>query len=279
MSKLIETVSILNSAIRTLIALVLVGGIAYGGWYGYRTYHARERAAEDAARELALVKSDLEKKNTVIQQKEKEIATLHVEVANKQKEIERLDTAMRLLKVDHRVARLTVLDQGPDSESGQLVTLIQFQELNEDGAPIGEPKQFKIPGDLIYIDAWVVKFDDKYVEEADIDRSTSLVLFRRVFGEHQRPLEGFALDEAGKRPAAYGSGEQLSDLERKIWSDFWSVANDERKQDELGIRAAHGEAPSMKVQKGKAYRVEIRASGGLSITSEGDAQLPAKPAA
>ena len=45
------------------------------------------------------------------------------------------------------------------------------------------------------------------------------------------------------------------------------------KARKIGIRAAHGDAPSMKVKKGHSYRVLLRASGGLSIEPEGDASL------
>ena len=278
MPKFMEQVAILNSAVRTMIGLVVMGVVAIGGWFGYSTYYEKDLAIEKASNELAIARVDLERKNALLEEKEKAIESLTIEVQQKQREIERLDTAMRLLKIDHRVARLSIIDQAPDAESGQLVSLVEFQELNDEGMPIASPKQFRVPGDLVYVDAWVVKFDDKYVEEADIDRGSSLVLFRRIFGEHQKPLEGFSLDEAGARPTVYGRGERMSDLEKKIWGDFWSVANDEKKQAELGIRAAHGEAPSVKVQKGKSYRIEIRSSGGLSFDIEGDVPKE-KPAA
>jgi uncharacterized coiled-coil protein SlyX len=277
--KFMQSVAILNSAVRTLIGLVVMGAVALGGWFGYSTYYEKDLAIEKASSELALARTDLERKNALLEEKEKTIDSLNVEVQQKQHEIERLDIAMRLLKVDHRVARLSVIDQAADSESGQLVSLVEFQELNDEGMPIGSPKQFRIPGDLIYVDAWVVKFDDKYVEEAEIDRNSSLVLFRRIFGEHQKPLEGFSLDEAGERPTVYGRGDKMSELEKKIWGDFWNVASDEKKQAELGIRAAHGEAPSVKVQKGKSYRLEIRSSAGLTITNEGEIKKEEKPAA
>jgi hypothetical protein len=57
----------------------------------------------------------------------------------------------------------------------------------------------------------------------------------------------------------------MSDFEQRIWSDFWSIANDPQRAAGLGIRAAHGEAVSMKVATGRSYRLELRASGGLSI--------------
>ena len=280
MAKFMENVAIINSAVRTILGVAVVGGLSAFGWYGYRTYNAKDLAMAEAEQQLVSIKGELEKKNALLQEKDQAIETLNVEVQQKQKEIERLDTAMRLLKVDHRVGRLTVLDQTTDPDSGKVMSRIEFQELDLQGKPVDEAKQFNVPGDVVYVDSWVVKFDDKYVEAAELHRSTSLVLFRRVFGEHQKPLDGVVLDEPEGRPKVYSRGGEMSEFERKIWGDFWSVANDESKQAALGIRAAHGEAPSIKVQKGKAYRVELRASAGLTITPEGDAPpRPTKPAA
>ena len=44
----------------------------------------------------------------------------------------------------------------------------------------------------------------------------------------------------------------------------------ETKARELGIRAAHGQAVSIKTQKGKSYRILLRASDGLSIVPDGE---------
>jgi hypothetical protein len=271
MSKFMENVAVANSAARTFLAVLFVGGLGVGGYYSYQTFNSKELAIAKAEQNLLKTREELGLAQNQLKEKDQAIASLQVDVQEKQKEIDRLDTAMRLLKVDHRVARLTVLEQITEEDSGKMITRIEFQELDDQGQPIDAPKQFNVPGDVIYVDSWVVKFDDKYVEEADLHRATSLVLFRRIFGEDQKPLDGLALDEAGGRPKAYDRGGRISDFEKKIWSDFWAVANDEAKQNELGIRAAHGEAPSIKVQKGKAYRVELRASAGLTITPEGDA--------
>ena len=37
---------------------------------------------------------------------------------------------------------------------------------------------------------------------------------------------------------------------------------------EKGVRAIHGEAPFIEVRPGRSYKVELRASGGLSIRAE-----------
>ena len=177
------------------------------------------------------------------------------------------------MKVDHRVARITITDQKKSEDGGDVVSTIEFVEINDNGEPIDKPKVFEIKGDMVYIDSWVVKFDDQYVEKADLHRATSLVLFRRIFGEYQNPSQGHSLDSPDNlRPKAYGDG-QLSEFEKKIWQDFWTIANDETKAREIGIRAAHGDAPSMKVEKGRSYRVLLRASGGLSIQPEGSPSL------
>ena len=58
------------------------------------------------------------------------------------------------------------------------------------------------------------------------ERGTSLLLFKRIFGSGQRPDDGYPLDEVGSAPRAYARGGKMSDFERRIWDDFWNIAND-----------------------------------------------------
>ena len=277
-----DSINAVNSSVRTVLALVFAGVLGYGGWQAYTVYDAERIAADKANKELetarveleqsiaqlSSAKADIAKKSLELEQQSEEIKVLNADIEVKAAEIDRLDTAMRLLKVDHRVARLTVLDQVPDDADGPVTTLVEFQELTPQGDPAGEPRRFEVDGDIIYIDNWVVKFDDEFVENADIDRSTSLVLFRRIFGEYQEPRHGHMLDQVGAQPFIYSRGGKPSEFETKIWKDFWMIANDEDRAQEMGIRAAHGEAVSIKVKKGKKYRVSLRASDGLSIQPE-----------
>jgi hypothetical protein len=106
------------------------------------------------------------------------------------------------------------------------------------------------------------------VESSDPLRSMSVCLFRRIFGESQQPRDGFVLDAVGSTPAAYRAGGTTTDLENKIWSKFWEYANNPTLAGEVGIRAAHGEAPSIKLMPGKRYRISLRASAGLEIVTE-----------
>jgi hypothetical protein len=190
------------------------------------------------------------------------------EISRLNTSLKKLELAIRYLKIDHRVARFVAVDQTKDDDTGEVSSLIEFVELNDESHPIDTPRQFRIRGDTVYVDSWVVKFEDKYVEQADLERGTSLLLFKRIFGSGQKPDDGYPLDEVGSAPRAYARGGKMSDFERKIWDDFWNIANDPDKARQLGIRAAHGGAPFMKVEKGKSYRILLRASGDPTIVPD-----------
>lgn len=257
-----ETVSNLASIIRGLVSLALLGLLGTGSWFVYREYDAREQLNRDLATKTAEIEQ-LAKEKQELARRNKQLAEENV----------KLNLALRLLKVDHRVAEVEVLDQQQDGEMPR--TRFRFAELTADGQPAGEPKEFTVDGDTIYIDAWVIKYADESVEQGDPLRSTSVCLFRRIFGEHQQPSEGFALDAADARPAVYSQGNEMSELERDIWANFWQYANDPKKAKQSGLRAAHGEAPSIRLEPGKRYRVDLRASAGLTIVPE---EASAKPA-
>jgi hypothetical protein len=274
MAGTMEGLSTINSFLRTLMALVVVGGAGTAGWYGYTTYNAKEieaqkqaKAREEAEQGLADAKNRLRVAEANIASKQEELKVKDGQIVELNARVKKLEVALLYLKIDHRVARFTVVDQATDA-SGNVTSLIEFVEVDDDGSPIDEPRRFSIHGDIVYIDGWVVKFEDRYVEQADLERGTSLLLFKRIFGSGQKPDDGYVLDETGMAPRAYSRGAPMSDLEKKIWGDFWGIANDPERAKQLGIRAAHGGAPFMKVEKGKSYRILLRSSGDPTIVPE-----------
>lgn len=242
--------------------LAIIGG---GSWFGYQEYTKRDRLLRDQQLQLEEAANKLVSLEGELQLKTTEVNNLTAEVAAKQLEIEKLDLALRLLKTDQRLAQLNVLSINRDETGRAVSSQLEFMELSPNGEPISEPKQFELPGDLVYIDNWIVKFDDSYVEKGDIERGTSLCLFRRIFSEEQTPNDGFSLDEVGLRPQAYAQGGAMGELESQLWAEFWEFANNPQHASTLGIRAAHGEAVSIKVREGKSYAISLRASDGLSI--------------
>jgi hypothetical protein len=245
----------LTNFLRAVAALIFVGLLSAGSWLGYQRLSTPDPRLVAAEKELADERARGEK--------------LKTDLAAKEKEVARLDTAVRLLKVDRRVARIDVLEQWTPEKSDRPHTKLRFIEVDEAGQPIGEPKIMTIDGDVLYVDYWVVKFDDKFVEKGnDPLRGASICLLRRLFGEYQQPSEGQVVDAAGQRPVAYGRGAPLSEFESDLWQNFWNYANDREKAESAGVRAAHGEAPSIKLMPGKSYRIVIRSSGGLAVEPE-----------
>ncbi len=244
MGKINEAFKTFNTTVRTVIGAGFVGLLSYGGYYGYSEYskHQRELAAAQA-----------------------QVEQLEVELKQSIEKLERLETSLKLLKTDQRLARLDVLKIERNEKDEAVKSFVRFVELSPKGDPISEGKTFELPGDVVYIDNWVIRFDDKFVENADLQRGTSLCLFRRIFSEQLRPSEGFPLDQVGMRPQAYARGGTMTEFEKELWANFWQFANDPDKASKMGIRAANGEAVSMKLLEGKSYNVNLRSSDGLSM--------------
>jgi hypothetical protein len=280
MGRVSDTISNVNSAMRNLLLLVLIGGAGYGGYKAYDLYNEPQKQLKEKQAALDDLQSKFKQANDDLAARQKEIADLSVQLKKTIAEVDRLQVAMKLLQVQHRLARLTVLEQHeipsliPATPSTgtevvgsrpSLMTKIEFVDINDQGQPIGTPKTFDIKGDMIYVDYLTVNFEDKYIEKSDLDRSTSIALFQRIFGEHQEPAKGFQLDMVGTRPTAYARGTQMSDFEKKIWDDFWLIANDNKRAHELGIDAIQGKAVAIRAQPGKSYEIKLRSIGDITI--------------
>jgi hypothetical protein len=258
MGRVNETIKTVNTTLRTLLMTVVVGAAGYGGYLAYEFYNEPIQRLEDKQAALDQALDSLKLAKNDLAEREKQITELTLQV-------ERLEVAKRLLKVRRRVARMTVLDQKSDEQSGKLVSHVEFVEVNDDAQPIGAAKRFDIVGNLVYVDYLKVTFDDRYIEESDLDRGTAICLFQRIFGEHQDPASGERLDEVGTRPTAYARGTAMSDFEKKIWDDFWSIANDPERAANIGIHAAHEVAVGMRVEPQKTYEIELRATGEMTF--------------
>lgn len=271
MSKTGNALRQLNSTVRTLLMAVVVGGLGFVGYQTYVVYAAPRRALATKDRELTAAVKEVERvtkelanQRAEIEQLGEEVAARDVRIDELEENLNRVQTAMRLLKLNKRLARIEVVRQA-ENEAGQLESTIRFYEVGDDNQKLTEPAEFTIDGDRVYVEYLVVKFEDKYVEQADLERGTAICLFERIFGENQEPGEGFVIDEVGSRPNSYARGSQTSEFEKKIWDDFWTIANDRTQAAELGIRASHAQAPSVRVKPGATYELDLRATGEFSL--------------
>lgn len=168
------------------------------------------------------------------------------------------------LKAERRVAQVYVVSQDKDNDGKISQTRLDFQEFDKEGRKL-PLRTVTVPGETVYVDALVVRFTDRYVEGGDQLRGHSLHLFRRVFGENQRPSDGELLDRPNEVPPAYRTKANPDDFEQEVWRHFWDYASDPEKAALAGVRVAQGEAVYQRVKQAQVWQISTRADGGLEF--------------
>ncbi|MEE8171167.1 MAG: hypothetical protein V3T70_11535 [Phycisphaerae bacterium] len=168
------------------------------------------------------------------------------------------------LKTTRRVAQLYVAAQEVDGRGRVARSSLEFREVDPNGTALAV-RRCSVPGDVVYVDALVVRFTDDYVEKGDVLRGHSLHLFRRVFGEQQRPVDGDRLDAPNEIPGVYRTQLRPSSFERKLWKRFWHYAVNPEEAAVIGVRVAQGEAVYQRVRSGQLWELATQASGGLEF--------------
>lgn len=184
-----------------------------------------------------------------------------LEIAN-----QKLEMANVFLKKTRRLAVISDIVKEKQEGTDSVKTTFSFSEIDLSDNPIGEKRTFTIDGDVLYIDTYVIKFEDNFVEQGDLLKGSALCLFHRLFGEKQRPEDGFKLDTEGETPQPYKlDSAKTTDFEKELWGNFWQLAQNPELAKKMGVRAAHGQAPSMKLQEDSTYKLEMRNTGELSF--------------
>jgi hypothetical protein len=182
-----------------------------------------------------------------------------------EQEKERLEAYLTILKHIDRRARVEVLRQAKDQE-GNLQTVIRFTETDAAGKPISVSRELTLPGQEVYFDTLVIKFDDHFIEQSDPLKGQALMLFRRIFSSTQRPEDGFVIDMDGQAPEIYAERQAPNEFEKEIWKRFWELANNDKLAKEHGVRAIHGDAPYMRLEPDRVYEILLRSTGEVIIT-------------
>ena len=178
-------------------------------------------------------------------------------------EIEVRDQMIDRLERTRRMARLEVLEQSLDTSGEVLETRVRLIELDDRGAEL-DRQEFTVPGAVLFVDAWTVRFDYERVAHADPFAGQTLVLLRRIYSDQIPPRDGLPIDTPGGIPAGYAVSEEAR-FERAVWRGFWNIATDADRARELGVRVAQGEAVYKPVRRGEVYDLVIEASGGMTL--------------
>jgi hypothetical protein len=116
----------------------------------------------------------------------------------------------------------------------------------------------------------VIKFESDFIKKGDPLRGHSLVLFHRLYGDYQAPVEGYMIDDPGRAPEIYKcptNSPEASAFQSELWSNFWKLAEDENYRKEKGVRVAMGESPWTRFYPDKVYTLTLQADGGLSLSA------------
>lgn len=178
---------------------------------------------------------------------------------------QRLEAYLLILKHVDRRARIEVLRQSKDAQ-GNLETAIRFTETDDSGKPISASRDLTLPGQEVYFDTLVIKFDDHFVEQGDPLKGQALMLFRRIFSSNMRAQDGFVIDPEGQPPEIYAGEQGPSAFEHDLWKRFWELANDAQLAQQHGVRAIHGDAPYMRLEPDRVYEILLRSTGEVIIT-------------
>ncbi len=192
-------------------------------------------------------------------------AEMQERLAVREAMIERLNRSERL-------AHLHVVGQQLDPDGTVADTELLFIELDEGGTEIAR-QEFTVPGDMVFVDAWSVKFHPEDVAEGHPMRGQTLLLLQRIYSDQMAPRHGYALDVPGAIPPAYATGE-AAEFEQRVWEHFWDLATNPKAAEALGVRVAQGEAVYKPVRQGDVYELKVDATGGMSLVP-----LPQDPVA
>ena len=171
-----------------------------------------------------------------------------------------------------RRAELIVDGQVRGANNKVVQTTLLWQEftIGPHGHQIPMPlRTFTIPGDTPYIDAIVLKFKDKYVEEGNLLKGKSIAFFRRVFSNKEAPDQGVSL--LGKhgipRVLEHRYGRPNKFL-MELWRKIWPLLKHPSLGKKMGLEVVQGEAHYRPVRPGKLYVIYVRNDGGLEFTEQ-----------
>jgi hypothetical protein len=176
-------------------------------------------------------------------------------------ENEQLRTGIANLTQERQIGYAKALSQ--ETREGKLYTKLLFVEVDpSDFTRQILRKEYEIEGDVIHFDLLMVTFGTELVKDG---RERAMYLWRRVYGETMPPGEGFAIETAGEPSPRYAdlTAKLSLDDSKLFWDEIWSLSNDPRRLEKLGIRAVYGNAVYRQIKPGLIYVFKISAAGTL----------------
>ncbi len=168
-----------------------------------------------------------------------------------------------------RRAELLVDGQVVSGTGKVLQTTLLWREftIGADGKQVPLPmKKIVIPGHTPFVDGFVLKFQDKYVESGDLLRGKSLAFFRCIYANRQAPIQGTSLYGPEGVPLVLSDKiGHPNGLERRLWAHISMLMQHPRECPKFGLQLVQQQAVSLPVRAGKLYEIYLQNDGGLEF--------------
>lgn len=223
------------SIVRTILTAGVVSAVLVAG-AGWLIFDTKQRAIDELREMNAAMEARLEEHRAMIER----------------------------LSRTRRIAHIEVTAQARDESGKVATTTFEFIELDEEGGELGR-QTFTVPGEVVFVDAWTVKFMADDVAQGNPMRGRTLCLLRRVYSDQLPASEGLLIDTPGAVPPGYAT-TNMSRYEQRLWAEFWELATDWTAARRMGIRVAQGEAVYKPMALGQRYELIVDAVGGMSLS-------------
>jgi hypothetical protein len=189
-----------------------------------------------------------------------------------ERERKHLQQVISRLTGKRRMAELVVDGQVINGKKQVLKTTLLWEEFvtGSDGHRVGLPvKKIVIPGDTPYVDGYVLKFQDKFVEDGDLLRGKSLAFFRRIFSDRQSPNSGSSLLDSHGVPRCLDRKDGQPDTYTlKLWQHIDQLMAHPIAAKKMGLDIVQGQAVYRPVKPGRLYVIYLQNDGGLEFTQQ-----------
>lgn len=198
---------------------------------------------------------------------QRQIADLQQEKEQLQKKTDQLQQVVTRLTAEKRVAEILVTDRAVDA-AGVPISNLLFVEYGKDGTSL-PPRQFIVRGEHVHVDGLVVEFQNDFVQKDDPLRGHSILLFDKIYGSAQQPMNAEPIDSPGNIPELYrSSSPEVSAFEQELWANFWRLAGDESYRNEKGVKVANGKSIYGPFKIDRLYTITLDATGKMSVADE-----------
>lgn len=172
-----------------------------------------------------------------------------------------LQTAITNLSQENQIGYAKVLSQ--ETRDGKLFTKLMFVEVDPaDYTRHILTKEVEIEGDVVHFDTLIVTFSGDLVMDG---KERAMYLWRRIYGETMPPEQGFPIETEGRPSPRYTQlSEKLSIEDRDLfWSEIWSLSNNPKRLESLGIKAIFGNDVYRQLKPGLIYIFKVSSTGAL----------------